>query len=204
MFTGIVTDVGRVLSVEQRGDTRLRIATGQDLTGLEIGASIACSGVCLTVVDKSGPGAEAAWFAADVSAETLRVTALGGWREGSLVNLERSLKVGDELGGHIVAGHVDCVGTIEVWEPVGDSMRMDVVIPAASGALIAPKGSVSLDGVSLTVNTVEDRAEATVFSINMIPHTREVTAFRATKAGDRVNVELDVLARYVARLRERG
>jgi len=199
MFTGIVTDVGAVKALEKRGDLRVVLSTAYDMSEVAIGASIACGGVCLTVVDK-GDG----WFAADVSDETLRVTALGDWQEGSLVNLERSLKVGDELGGHIVTGHVDCVGMISRLEPVGGSIAMDVRVPANWGRYVAAKGSVAINGTSLTVNQVTDTDEGTVIAINLIPHTQEVTSFRTAKAGDRVNVEFDILARYVARLTERA
>ncbi|MFC3051167.1 riboflavin synthase [Kordiimonas pumila] len=197
MFTGIVTDVGSVLSLEGDGDIRVAIRTSYDTSGIAIGASIACSGVCLTVVDK---GAD--WFEADVSRETLSVTSLSGWKPGSLVNLERSLKVGDELGGHIVTGHVDCSGRIEKFDSIDDSIYMEVSFPTRFGTFIAQKGSVAIDGVSLTVNTVTDTDTETRFSINLIPHTQEVTAFRTTKAGDAVNLEFDILARYVARLQK--
>ncbi len=151
MFTGIVTDVGTVRSVEQRGDLRLQIATGYDLDTVELGASIACSGVCLTVVDKGED-----WFAVDVSGETQSRTASGLWTEGARINLERSLRMGDELGGHIVTGHVDAVGEVVEARPEGDSLRILVRVPRELGGMIAPKGSLALDGVSLTVNEVED------------------------------------------------
>ena len=198
MFTGIITDVGRVRSIERRGDTRFVIETRFDTATIDIGASIACSGPCLTVVDK-GPG----WFAADVSAETIACTNFGDLTEGSLLNLERSLKVGDELGGHIVTGHVDGVGRIVEITRVGDSYRTVFEVPAGLSRFIAAKGSIAINGVSLTVNQVEgDR-----FSINLIPHTQERTSFGdpsgnapGARVGDRVNLEIDVLARYVARL----
>ncbi|MCJ9430398.1 riboflavin synthase [Kordiimonas marina] len=199
MFTGIVTDVGRVRAVEGDADKRVTIETAYDMGRVEIGASIACEGVCLTVVDK-GDG----WFAADVSAETLKVTNLGDWKVGSLVNLERSLKLGDEMGGHIVTGHVDCVGTIARFETLGESIVMDVAVPASLGTFVAQKGSVAVNGASLTVNSVADEGDITRFSINLIPHTQAVTSFRASKEGDRVNVEFDILARYVARLQIKG
>ncbi|TNE60654.1 MAG: riboflavin synthase [Alphaproteobacteria bacterium] len=199
MFTGIVTDVGRVKAVEGDADRHVTIETAYDMARVDIGASIACEGVCLTVVDKG-----AGWFAADVSAETLKVTNLGAWTNGSLVNLERSLKLGDELGGHIVTGHVDCVGTIVRFDALGDSVVMDVAVPAALGRFVAQKGSITINGASLTVNAVADEGDQTRFSINLIPHTQAVTSFRASKAGDRVNVEFDILARYVARLQTRG
>lgn len=199
MFTGIVTDVGSVRSIDGDGDIRTAIETSFDTSSIEIGASIACSGVCLTVVDKG-----ATWFSADVSRETLGVTNLSSWKEGSLVNLERSLKLGDELGGHIVTGHVDCVGTLIKFSPIDDSIEMVIRIDSESGGYIAQKGSVTINGVSLTVNSVEDTQDSTCFSINIIPHTQEVTSFRSAKEGDAVNVEFDVLARYVARLQEKG
>ncbi len=199
MFTGIVTDVGSVRSIEGDGDIRATIATSYDTATIEIGASIACSGVCLTVVDKAD-----GWFAADVSRETLNVTNLSSWEKGRLVNLERSLKLGDELGGHIVTGHVDCVGELVKFSPVDDSIEMVIRIDSNSGGYVAQKGSVTINGVSLTVNAVEDEPTATLFSINVIPHTQEVTSFRNAGVGDFVNVEFDVLARYVARLQEKG
>ncbi len=195
MFTGIVTDLGRVRSLEGDGDTRLAIDTGYDTAGLDLGASVSCSGVCLTVVDK-GPG----WFAVDVSAETLSKTSLGDWRPGRPVNLERALKVGDELGGHIVSGHVDGVARVLERRPEGDSQRFSFEAPGELARFIAPKGSVALDGVSLTVNEVEGAR----FGVNIIPHTAEVTTFGALAPGDRVNLEIDMLARYVQRLIEDG
>ncbi|PCI63078.1 MAG: riboflavin synthase [Kordiimonadales bacterium] len=199
MFTGIITDVATVRSVEGNGDVRIAFETTYDTTTIEIGASIACSGVCLTVVDKDND-----WFSADVSRESISVTSIAGWQAGTLVNLERALKVGDELGGHIVSGHVDCVGKVARFDPVDDSMLLQILIPADQGKLIAQKGSVTIDGASLTVNKVEDLTEGTRFSINIIPHTQEVTSFRTLKAGDEVNVEFDVLARYVARLQDKS
>ncbi|WP_417451712.1 riboflavin synthase [Kordiimonas sp.] len=199
MFTGIVTDVGRVAATEGASDVQVTINTGYDMSRVDIGASIACAGVCLTVVDK-----DTGWFKADVSAETLKVTNLGDWREGSEINLERSLKLGDELGGHIVTGHVDCVGEIVRFEEQGESVVMDIAVPHAHGGHVAQKGSVTIDGASLTVNEVADQGDITRFSINLIPHTQAVTSFRNSKRGDRVNVEFDILARYVARLQDRG
>lgn len=201
MFTGIVTDVGTIRSIEKRGDTRIVIATRYDTATIELGASIACSGICLTVVDKGDD-----WFAVDVSAETLSCTTLGGWTPGTPVNLERALKVGDELGGHIVSGHVDGVAEIVSILPEGDSRRFRFRLPRALARFIAPKGSVALDGVSVTVNEVIDdgAGDHSLFGINVIPHTRDNTTFGAAKVGDRVNVEVDVLARYVARLEEMG
>ncbi len=193
MFTGIITDVGEVRALENRGDTRFSIATSFDTDSIGLGASIACSGVCLTVVDRGED-----WFMVDVSAETLSCTMLGDWREGSRVNLERSLRVGDELGGHIVTGHVDGVGKVVDTRPEGDSLRITVEVARELARFIAPKGAVALDGVSLTVNEVDGNS----FGINVIPHTQQQTTFGALKSGDRVNVEIDVLARYVARLAE--
>lgn len=191
MFTGIVSDVGRIRAVLPDGDTRFEIATAYDTAGISLGASISCDGACLTVVEK---GAD--WFAVTASAETLGLTTLDGWQVGSRVNLERALRMGDELGGHIVTGHVDGVATIEAVREEGDSLRFRFAAPAALMPLIAPKGSVTLNGVSLTVNEVEDSA----FGVNIIPHTQSETTFGEAKAGDRVNLEVDVLARYVARL----
>jgi riboflavin synthase len=197
MFTGIVTDVGTVRRAEQRGDLRLEIACGYDLATVDIGASISCSGVCLTVVDK-GPD----WFAVDLSAETRSCTAPELWHEGAKLNLERSLRLGDELGGHIVTGHVDAVGEVAAVAQDGDSVRIDVKVPEGLGLMIASKGSVALDGVSLTVNTVEDAGDATLFTANIIPHTARETTFADISVGRRLNVEIDVLARYVERMLE--
>ena len=197
MFTGIITDVGRVLLAEQRGDLRLRIGSGYDMQGVALGASIACSGVCLTVVDK-GEG----WFAVDVSAETVGRTAPDLWKTGARLNLERALRVGDELGGHIVTGHVDGIGTVEGVAPVGDSARIRVIAGAEIEAYIAPKGSVALDGVSLTVNDVEPITDGVRFSINIIPHTAAETSFSEIVPGRRLNIEIDVLARYIGRMME--
>jgi riboflavin synthase len=198
MFTGIITDKGRIESVEERGDLRVRISCGYDMTGVDLGASIACSGVCLTVVDK-GPG----WFAVDVSAETRSRTAPGMWAEGKSLNLERALKVGDELGGHIVTGHVDGVGEIAAMDPEGDSVRIGVIADRALAAYVATKGSIALDGVSLTVNQVEPLPDGGVaFGVNIIPHTAAATNFGALAAGDRINIEIDILARYLGRMME--
>ena len=193
MFTGIVTDLGEVRAVDARGDARFTIAAPFDCDAVAIGASIACSGACLTVVDK---GAD--WFAVDVSAETLRCTTLGAWRAGTKINLERSLKVGDELGGHIVLGHVDGVATLTARDPVGDSERFAFTAPDDLARFIAPKGSVAIDGVSLTVNHVD----GSTFDINLIPHTLGCTILGTAAPGDGVNLEIDVLARYVARLNQ--
>jgi riboflavin synthase len=194
MFTGIVSDLGRVRSIEQRGDTRFEIETSYETSEIDIGASIACSGPCLTVVDK-GPG----WFAVEVSAETLARTTLGGWEVGARVNLERAMRVGEELGGHIVSGHVDGVAVIVSAEEEGDSVRFEFDVPADFASYIAYKGSVALDGVSLTVNSVKGHE----FGVNIISHTQEHTTFGVLKAGDRVNLEIDTIARYVARLLEK-
>ncbi|CAO3444379.1 riboflavin synthase alpha chain [Azospirillum brasilense] len=191
MFTGIITDVGRVRAVERQGDTRFTVETVFAMETVPIGASIANNGVCLTVVEK-GPG----WFAVQASAETLSKTTLGGWAEGTRVNLERALKVGDELGGHIVSGHVDGVATVVDIRADGESKRFTFEAPASLAKYIASKGSVALDGVSLTVNEVDGAR----FGVNIIPHTQDATTFGALKAGDRVNLEIDMLARYVARL----
>jgi riboflavin synthase len=194
MFTGIVTDLGQVRHVEKRGDTHVVIATRYDTAEIEIGASIACSGICLTVVDKGG--SKDRWFAVTASGETLSRTTLGVWKPGEPVNLERPLRVGDELGGHIVTGHVDGVAEIAGVEPEGESVRIAFRAPAALARFIAPKGSVALDGVSLTVNDVEGSR----FGVNIIPHTLKVTTFGHARPGGHVNLEIDVLARYVARL----
>lgn len=194
MFTGIVTDLGRIAAVEERGaGRRLRVETGYDPATVPLGASIACSGACLTVVAK-GPG----WFAVDVSKETLERTTLRDWAAGTRVNLERALRLSEELGGHLVLGHVDGVATLVARAPEGESVRLVFEAPAALAPFVASKGSVALDGVSLTVNEVEGRR----FGVNIIPHTLKVTTLGGLKPGDRVNLEVDVLARYVARLSE--
>lgn len=199
MFTGIVTAIGTVAQVERRGDLRVRIACPFDPAGIAIGASIACSGVCLTVVERGGRAGDA-WFAVDVSDETVGHTA-DQWREGRPVNLEPALKLGDELGGHIVTGHVDAVGQVFAAEEVGGSTKLTVAAPAELAPFIAPKGSITVDGVSLTVNAVEDQADGGVrFTLNIIPHTGEVTTLGRLRAGDRVNLEIDVLARYLRRM----
>lgn len=195
MFTGIVTDIGTIQTAEQRGDLRLVIGCAYDMGGVAIGASIACSGVCLTVVEK---GAD--WFAVDLSAETVARSAPGLWAEGQRLNLERALKVGDELGGHIVTGHVDGVGTVLRVEQEGDSHRVDIEVPPAIAAYVAPKGSITVNGVSLTVNAVTDDERGTVFGFNMIPHTAQVTTLGSLAAGSAVNLEIDVLARYLGRM----
>ena len=196
MFTGIVTDVGTIRSVEQRGDLRLVIACSYDMDSVDLGASIACSGACLTVVDKGDD-----WFAVDVSGETVSKTAGGHWREGARLNLERSLRLGDEIGGHIVTGHVDAVGEVRGIAPDGDSTRVTIGVPNALGAMIAAKGSVALDGVSMTVNEVRDCEDgSTEFSVNVIPHTGQHTTLGELAAGGQLNVEVDVLARYIDRM----
>jgi riboflavin synthase len=198
MFTGIITDIGTVRSVEERGDRRLVIGTGYDLATVDLGASIACSGACLTVVDK-GPD----WFAVDVSHETRDRTVPGQWDEGARLNLERSLRVGDELGGHIVTGHVDAVATVTEAHADGGSIRLTLAAPAAIGKSIAAKGSIALDGVSLTVNSVEDSGDETHFTVNLIPHTLEATTLKGISAGRQLNVEIDILARYLERMTAR-
>jgi len=191
MFTGIVTDVGTVRSAEQRGDLRLVIDTSYDLDTVDLGASISCSGVCLTVVDKGDD-----WFAVDVSGETVSKSAADRWREGAKLNLERALRLGDELGGHIVTGHVDAVAEVVDTQADGDSMRVEVGLPSDLAPMIAPKGSVTLDGVSLTVNDVRENS----FSVNIIPHTAQHTTLGTLKADQQLNVEVDVLARYIDRM----
>ena len=200
MFTGIITDVGRILGTERRGDLRARIGCGYDISGIEIGASIACDGVCLTVV---ATGSEPQnWFDVDISAETISKTNIGHnpWSEGHRINLERALKVGDELGGHIVSGHVDGVAEVVMVSDEGDSTRVQLRAPSDLARFIAPKGSVALNGTSLTVNEVQ----GDVFGINFIPHTKDVTTWGDVETGDRINLEIDTLARYVARLHEAG
>ena len=196
MFTGIVTDVGTVRSAEQRGDLRLVIATSYDMETVDLGASIACSGACLTVVDKGDD-----WFAVDLSGETVSKTAADHWHEGARLNLERSLRLGDEIGGHIVTGHVDAVGQVVGVYPEGDSKRVGISVPRALGPMIAAKGSVALDGVSMTVNDVREAEDGTThFSINVIPHTAQHTTLGDLEAGRQLNVEVDVLARYIDRM----
>jgi riboflavin synthase len=200
MFTGIVADIGRVraaVPANSSRDTRFEIDTRFPLEEIAIGASICCSGACLTVVQK-GQG----WFAVDASAETLDKTTLGGWRTGARINLERPLRMGDELGGHIVSGHVDGIATVVERRPESGSVRFVLELDGDLGRYIAPKGSVALDGVSLTVNEVADGAGKTRFGVNIIPHTQENTTFGACQPGMRVNVEVDMLARYVSRLNQ--
>ena len=194
MFSGIVSDVGRVRSVESRGDTRIVVATAYDTATIAIGASICCSGACLTVVATGG-----GWFAVDVSAETLARTTLGDWQAGTPVNLERSLRVGDEVGGHFVLGHVDAVSELRAAAEEGDSRRLEFSIPDGLDRLIAVKGSIALDGVSLTVNEVTGES----FGVNIVPHTRQATTLGEARPGRFVNLEVDTIARYLARQMER-
>jgi riboflavin synthase len=200
MFTGIVTDIGELVAVTPRGDKlhRLRIASVYPAEGIADGASIACSGVCLTVVGK-GSGNGRNWFEVDAAAETLAVTTVGRWRQGDRINLERALKIGDELGGHMVSGHVDGIAEITAREETGEAMKFTVRAPPSLSRFIAAKGSVALDGVSLTVNTVGDD----IFSVLLIPHTLKVTTLGAWQKGSAINLEIDQMARYAARLMER-
>ena len=198
MFTGIITDIGQVLAVEMRGDMQARIGTGYDVAGIDIGASIACDGVCLTVVALGTDPQN--WFDVQISAETLDKSNLGKWAAGKRINLERALKVGDELGGHIVSGHVDGLAEITAMQDEGDSTRVTLRAPDALAGFIASKGSVALNGTSLTVNEVT----GSDFGINFIPHTKAATTWGDAAVGDMVNLEIDTLARYVARLREWG
>ncbi|HWK36055.1 riboflavin synthase [Sphingomonas sp.] len=197
MFTGIVSDIGTIRSVAQQGDLRVVIETGYDTATIALGASIACSGVCLTVVD-TGPG----WFAVDVSGETVGRTAQGQWTDGRRLNLERALKLGEELGGHIVTGHVDGIGEVASVVEEGGSHRVTIAAPREIAPFIAPKGSITVDGVSLTVNAVADTARGVEFGLNIIPHTAAVTTFATLAAGQPVNLEIDVLARYLGRMRD--
>lgn len=201
MFTGIVSDIGTIRSADQRGDLRLVIDTAYDMDTVDIGASIACSGCCLTVVSKGAEDGQN-WFAVDVSAETVSRTAAGHWDTGGKLNLERALKVGDELGGHIVTGHVDGVGEIKAVESTGDSHHIVVHCPSELAPFIAEKGSVTVDGVSLTVNVVEDSPYATLFHLNLIPHTWDVTTLSRLTSGSSVNIEIDTLARYLKRMQD--
>ena len=201
MFTGIVTDVGEITSLtpgSNTGDRRFVVRTKHDMAPVPMGASIACSGCCLTVVDK-GPD----WFAVDVSHESVSRTAAGQWSEGAALNLERALRLGDELGGHLVTGHVDGVGTVVGVCPDGGSLRIGIAAPASLGPFIAPKGSITLDGVSLTVNEVSDQDDGTThFAVNIIPHTAQHTTLGTLAAGRQLNIEIDVLARYLKRMSE--
>lgn len=200
MFTGIVTAIGTVAKAEQRGDLRLRITAPFDPARIDIGASIACSGVCLTVIAKGGAAGDA-WFDVDVSGETVSRTHAGMWEEGAQLNLEPSLRLGDELGGHIVTGHVDCVGKVVSTKTIGDSWQLIIRAPQKMAPYIAGKGSITVNGVSLTVNEVEDQADgACDFMLNIIPHTAEVTTLGALTEDSEVNLEIDVLARYLKRM----
>ena len=200
MFTGIVTATGTIQQTTQRGDLHAVIACPFDPAGIAIGASIACSGVCLTVVEKGGQAGDA-WFAVDISGESVACTVPGLWQEGRKLNLEPALKIGDELGGHIVTGHVDAVGEVVSIASEGDSTRLTIAAPPEMAPYIAPKGSITVDGVSLTVNSIEDQADRSVhFGLNIIPHTGEVTTLGQLARGDRVNLEIDVLARYLKRM----
>ncbi|KQM18702.1 riboflavin synthase [Novosphingobium sp. Leaf2] len=200
MFTGIVTAIGTIREATRRGDLRAMIACPFDPAGMAIGASIACSGVCLTVVDKGGVAGDA-WFAVDISGESVARTVPGRWEVGQRLNLEPALKLGDELGGHIVTGHVDGVGTIVSIAAVGDSHRTVIAAPHELAPYLAPKGSITVDGISLTVNKVMDEADGSCrFTLNIIPHTAEVTTFGGLREGDQVNLEIDVLARYLQRM----
>lgn len=200
MFTGIITDIGTIRSLEQRGDLRIVIETAYDTAGVAMGASIACSGACMTVVDKG-----AAWFAVDMSGESFSRTASGLWIAGGKLNLERAMKIGDELGGHIVTGHVDGIGHVVAFDPVGDSWRTVIAVPAALAPYIATKGSITVDGVSLTVNDVTDQPNGSAhFALNIIPHTAAVTTLGTLRPGRSVNLEIDILARYLARMQARA
>ena len=202
MFTGIITDIGTITNVEERGDLRVTVQTAYDTPGIAIGASVAISGVCLTVVAKSADGNSGGSISFDVSAETRRCTAAGMWQPGARLNLERALRVGDELGGHIVTGHVDAVGRIAAITLEGDSKRFTFQMPASAAPYVAPKGSISLNGASLTVNDVSDDDLGHWFTVNIIPHTAQWTTFGTAVTGDEVNIEIDVLARYLFRMKQ--
>ena len=197
MFTGIVSDIGTIESLDQRGDLRVKITCSYDMDGVDMGASIACSGICLTVVEK---GAD--WFAVDVSGETISCIAAGQFEAGRRINLERALKVGDELGGHIVTGHVDGVGEVVSSNAAGDSTEVVIRVSKDLAPYVAAKGSITVDGVSLTVNAVSDEAAGTQFSLNIIPHTAQVTTLGELQPGRKVNLEIDILARYLARMEQ--
>lgn len=203
MFTGIVTDIGTIVSADQRGDLHLVISCAYDMDSVALGASIACSGVCLTVVDKGVSADDKGWFAVDASAETVRRTAPGMWEKDRRLNLERALKLGDELGGHIVTGHVDGIATVLGVCEEGESRRVGFSVSPEIAPYVAQKGSITIDGVSLTVNEVADHKGETHFSINLIPHTWSVTTLDELAVGRPVNIEIDVLARYLARMKER-
>ena len=197
MFTGIITDIGRIEAVETRGDLRARIGCGYDMADVDLGASIACSGVCLTVVDKGED-----WFAVDISGETLSRTVPDMWAEGRPLNLERALKVGDELGGHIVTGHVDGLGEVDSVMEAGGSTRITFIAGDEVAPYLAAKGSVSIDGVSLTVNEVENLSDGARLTVNIIPHTAAQTTLGNLREGAKVNIEIDILARYLGRMME--
>ena len=200
MFTGIVTAIGTITAAEQRGDLRLRITAPLDPARIDIGASIACSGVCLTVVERGGSAGDA-WFDVDLSGETVSRSVPGMWNTGAVLNIEPSLRLGDELGGHIVTGHVDSVGEVVKVAREGDSWKVAIRARAEMAPFIAEKGSITVNGVSLTVNDVRDRPDgACDFLLNIIPHTAAVTTLGALKEGDAVNLEIDVLARYLKRM----
>jgi riboflavin synthase len=200
MFTGIVTAIGTIREARQTGDLHAVITCPWDPAGIAIGASIACSGTCLTVVDKGGEAGDA-WFAVDISAETVACTVPDRWTQGTQLNLEPALKLGDELGGHIVTGHVDGVGRVVSITPEGESRRFIIAAPRELAPYLAPKGSITVDGVSLTVNDVADQADGTChFMLNIIPHTADVTTIGSLAPGDGVNLEIDVLARYLQRM----
>lgn len=200
MFTGIVSAIGHIREARQQGDLRVVIACPYDPAQIAIGASIACSGVCLTVVERGGTAGDA-WFAVDVSGETVSCTVPGMWLQGATLNLETALKLGDELGGHIVTGHVDGVGTVAASAAAGDSTKVSIAAPVGLAPYIAAKGSITVQGVSLTVNEVADQADGTCqFKLNLIPHTGEVTTLGGLQRGDQVNLEIDVLARYLMRM----
>ena len=202
MFTGIVTAIGTIASAESRGDLHLRVACAWDPERIATGASIACSGVCLTVVETGGQAGDM-WFAVDVSSETASRTVAGMWQAERALNLEPALRLGDELGGHLVTGHIDAVGAVVSRHEDGGSIRLAIRAPAAIASFIAPKGSITVDGVSLTVNAVSDEADGSaVFGLNIIPHTAEVTTLGALSGGDQVNLEIDVLARYLQRMQD--
>ena len=200
MFTGIITALGSIESADQKGDLRARIACPFDPAKMAIGASIACSGVCLTVVERGGQPGDA-WFAVDISGETISCTVPGMWEEGRTLNLEAALRMGDELGGHIVTGHVDAVGSVVETSAIGDSTRLVISAPAGLAPYIAAKGSITVDGASLTVNAVEDQPDGTVhFTLNIIPHTAQVTTLGTLVKGSAVNLEIDTMARYLQRM----
>ena len=198
MFTGIITAIGRVEAITDKGDRLLRISCDWDCAAIDIGASIACSGICLTVIDRQDH-----WFEVAASAETMAVTTLGDWQQGDTLNLERALRLGDELGGHIVTGHVDGVGHIVASETTGDSWKVTVAAPSSLAAYIATKGSITVDGISLTVNDIADQADGSAhFMLNIIPHTAQMTTLDTLYVGRQVNLEIDVLARYLKRMED--